>query len=67
VAWSDPSDLLTWRVPRIGDVDVLNFYVQNATHWFWLFESPTGAHDDYAKNKNVLRHMFLNSAHKDGP
>jgi hypothetical protein len=65
VAWSDPSDLLTWRVPRIGEVDVLNFYVQNATHWFWLFESPTGAHDGYAKNKIVLRHMFLNPAHKD--
>ena len=41
VAWSDPSDVLTWRVPNIGNVDVVNLYVQNAPHWFWLFESPT--------------------------
>ncbi|HTW79722.1 MAG TPA: hypothetical protein VME23_09290 [Terracidiphilus sp.] len=58
VAWSDPSDLLTWRMPKIGDVVVLNLYAHNATHWFWLYESPTGAHDNYAKNMAVLRVMF---------
>jgi hypothetical protein len=63
VAWSDPGDLLTWRVPPIGDVNVLNLYVQNATHWFWLLESPTGAHDNYASNKEVLRVMFGSTAH----
>ncbi|MGO9319007.1 MAG: hypothetical protein ACLPXT_01005 [Terracidiphilus sp.] len=66
VAWSDPGDLLTWRVPPIGDVNVVNLYVQNATHWFWLLESPTGAHDNYAKNKQVLRVMFGNTAHSGG-
>ncbi len=40
VAWSDPSDVITYRVPRIGDVEVVNLYVQNATRWFGLFESP---------------------------
>lgn len=60
VAWSDPSDLLTWRVPEIGGIQIENLYVQNATHWFWLVESPLGAHDNYAKNKHVLRLMFRN-------
>jgi len=58
VAWNDPSDALTWRVPRIGNVDVVNLYVQNARHWLWLFESPTAAHSNYAANKAVLRAMF---------
>ena len=63
VAWSDPSDALTWRVPRIGDVDVVNLYVQNAKHWFWLFESPTKAHGGYAGNRDVLRAMFRSTTH----
>ncbi len=58
VAWSDPSDVITWRVPRIGDVDVVNLYVQNSTRWLWLLESPNAAHCDYAENKAVLRVMF---------
>jgi hypothetical protein len=59
VAWSDPSDVITFRVPKIGDVDVVNLYVQNAHRWFGLFESPGSAHSNYAKNKDVLRVMFL--------
>jgi hypothetical protein len=61
VAWSDPGDLLTWKVPNIGTVNVVNLYVQNAPHLFWVFESPTGAHDNYAQNKQVLRVMFSNT------
>lgn len=64
VAWSDPSDVITWHVPRIGTVDVVNLYVQNATRWFGMFESPTGAHDNYSKNIDVLRVMFLNTVHR---
>jgi hypothetical protein len=62
VAWSDPSDVLTWRVPRIGNVDVVNLYVRNAPHWLWLFESPGAAHAHYAENKDVLRVMFNDTA-----
>ncbi|MGD0481954.1 MAG: hypothetical protein ABSA42_17415 [Terracidiphilus sp.] len=58
VAWSDPSDVITFRVPKIGDVDVVNLYVHNAHRWFGLFESPSAAHANYAKNKDVLRVMF---------
>jgi hypothetical protein len=63
VAWNDPSDMLTWRVPRIGNVEVVNLYVQNAPHWFGLFESPTAAHVGYAENKQVLRVMFEDTVH----
>ena len=58
VAFSDPNDVMTFRVPRIGDVDVINLYVQNGSHWFGLFESPTAAHSHYARNKAVLNVMF---------
>ncbi len=58
VAWSDPSDVITYRVPRIGDVEVVNLYVKNATRWFGLIESPRKAHAGYAKNIDVLRVMF---------
>jgi hypothetical protein len=61
VAWSDPSDVITFRVPKIGDVDVVNLYVRNAYRWFGLFESPAAAHADYAKNNEVLRVMFEGS------
>ena len=66
VAWSDPSDVITWRVPRIGTVDVVNLYVKNAVRWFGLFESPNGAHGNYAKNIDVLRVMFATTAHRAG-
>jgi hypothetical protein len=65
VAFSDPSDVLTFRVPRIGDVDVTNLYVKNALRWFWLFEPPGAAHGNYARNKSVLKVMFGHTAHRD--
>jgi len=65
VAWNDPSDVLTWRVPRIGNVDVVNLSVENARHWFWLFESPTAAHGNYAGNKAVLRVLFGDAKRED--
>lgn len=58
VALNDPSDLLTWTVPKLSSVDVNNVVVKNARHWLWLFESPTKAHDNYATNKNAIGHML---------
>ena len=58
VAFNDPSDVITFRVPKIGDVEVVNLNVKNATRWFGLFESPGAAHGNYAKNRHVLRMMF---------
>lgn len=58
VAFSDPSDLLTWRVRPEGGSKIVNLYVKNAFRWFGLVEGPTSAHDNYAKNRDVLRVMF---------
>jgi len=41
----------------------VNLYVRNAHRWFGLFESPSAAHADYAKNKDVLRVMFSRTLH----
>jgi hypothetical protein len=67
VAWSDPSDVITFRVPKIGDVDVVNLYVRNAVRWFGLVESPSKAHGNYARNREVLRVMFLRTAQQPKP
>jgi len=66
VAWSDPSDLLTLHVPRIDPLEqqdglrVVNLYVRNAPHWFWLAENPGAAHSHYATNRHVVGMMFRN-------
>ena len=62
VAWSDPSDLLTYRVPALDDALVVNAYVQNAPHWFGLFENPTTAHANYVKNRHVLDVIMAHGA-----
>jgi hypothetical protein len=58
VAWSDPSDVLTWNVPELETVVVENRSVKNATHWLWVLERPALAHGNYATNKNVIRVML---------
>jgi hypothetical protein len=59
VAWSDPNDLLSWegsKVPQIEGVHVVNIPVRNSGFKIPLFiEPPTGAHANYAKNREVLR------------
>jgi len=70
VAWSDPDDLLTWKIPDLDRdargadakvVTVQNRPAQNAWRWFWLLESPAGAHTTYDQNKRVLRAMVPKS------
>ena len=60
VAWSDPSDLLTWSVPPLDPkiAVVKNLTIKNAHHWFWLIESPTKAHTRYDQNKRVIETML---------
>ena len=57
-ALNDPSDLLTWTVPSMRAVDVENYSVKNSTHWFWLFENPTKAHSNYARDKRAIKEML---------
>ena len=60
VAWSDPNDLLSWEVPDLSKegINVVNLYPKNATRWLWLLEMPLAAHDNYAKNKSVIRALL---------
>jgi hypothetical protein len=62
VALNDPSDLLTWRVPKLDTVEVQNYRVKNAPHWFWLIENPMKAHINYSSNKQAIRDMLRPSA-----
>ena len=56
IAWSDPNELLTWEVPPIDGVHVVNIRVRNSGFELPPFlESPTAAHSNYAKNREVLR------------
>lgn len=58
VALNDPSDLLTWTVPELTTIEVHNVVAKNARHWLWLIESPTKAHDNYARNKSAIAQML---------
>jgi len=58
VAFSDPGDILTYRVPCIANASVTNIAVHNAFRWFGLFENPGPAHTGYFTNSQVLRTMF---------
>ncbi len=62
VAFSDPNDLLSWGIPNWyqraasgsqSGLAFTNVYVQNGTHWFGVYESPTDAHDNYFKTLDV--------------
>jgi hypothetical protein len=58
VAWSDPSDLLSWNVPDLTSVRVKNLTVRNATHWFWLIANPAAAHANYATSHRIIGDML---------
>ena len=60
IALNDPSDLLTWTVPALGDIHVVNYSVKNSTHWLWLFENPTSAHNNYVTDKRAIKEMLTN-------
>ncbi len=65
VAWSDPNDLLSWEVPDIVGVRVVNIQVRNSGFKIPPFLAwPTGAHGNYAKNAGVLRVIFKPSSKK---
>jgi hypothetical protein len=57
VAWSDPSDLLTWCVPEMKPLTIVNLYVRN-TWWHWILANPQKAHGNYDSNKHVLGIMM---------
>jgi hypothetical protein len=64
IALNDPSDLLTWTVPALGDIRVENYSVTNSTLWLWLFANPTSAHSNYATDKLAIKEMLTSSDEK---
>lgn len=60
VAFSDPGDILTFKVPKITGANVINFYTHNAPVWFGAVESPLPAHMNYMTNDDVLKIVFGN-------
>ena len=68
VALNDASDLLTWEIPenlksvQVQNLRVRNYTVKNATRWFWLFENPTKAHDNYARKERAIRAIVSSPA-----
>lgn len=57
-ALNDPSDLLTWNVPPVPNVEVKNVSVKNATHWLGMIENPNSAHKNYARDKRAIAEML---------
>lgn len=59
VAFTDPNDLLSYRLRRSqyasADVGVANVLVSNRRTWLGLIEEPYGAHTGYLDNPDVQR------------
>jgi hypothetical protein len=65
IAWSDPNDLLSWEVPQIDGIHVVNIRVKNSGFKLPpLLESPTAAHANYAQNEAILRMILKPSPQK---
>jgi hypothetical protein len=62
IALNDPSDLLTWTVPALGDIHVENYSVRNSIRWLWMFENPTSAHGNYSTDKRAIKEMLTSSS-----
>jgi len=63
IAWSDPNDLLSWDVPNIEGVNVVNLRVRNSGFRIAPFiVSPDSAHANYAKNQKILNRIFKPNA-----
>jgi len=67
IAFDDPSDVLTWQVPRVDAPanqpgapapKVINLFVNNGFGWFGGMEWPVTAHTGYMTNPCVLGVMF---------
>jgi hypothetical protein len=64
IAFSDPSDFLTFPVPKLKYSDgtdaawVVNVYVRNEWSFFRFFANPLSAHTGHAGNRSVLKLVF---------
>jgi len=58
IAFSDPSDALTFRVPPIDGVTVVNVYDRNGIDILHLVADPVAAHTGHDSNPHVLDLML---------
>jgi hypothetical protein len=58
IAFSDPSDMLTYDVPGIAGAKVVNLYDHNSLAWLGLVENPIKAHTGHSSNAAVLRTLL---------
>lgn len=58
IAYSDPSDVLTYDVPKVDGVSVYNVSVRLARRWFGLVANPARAHASHMKSTAVQRHLI---------
>jgi hypothetical protein len=58
IAFNDPSDALTFRVPRIDGLTVVNVYDRNEVDLLHLAANPMTAHIGHSANPRVLDLML---------
>jgi hypothetical protein len=64
ISFSDPSDFLTFPVPKLKDENgndialVVNVYDRNEWSFFRIFANPISAHTRHAGNPSVLKVLF---------
>jgi len=64
IAFSDPSDVLTFRVPALAGAKVVNVYDRNGFDFLGLVADPLAAHVGHAANNGVLDVMIDGAAAK---
>ncbi len=58
IAFSDPSDVLTFRVPPIEGITVVNVYDRNGLDVLHLAADPVAAHTGHSGNPRVMGLML---------
>ena len=63
IAWSAADDILSWYVPAVTGVAVVNLPAHNSGFRIpKLIASPASAHGNYAKSPSVVRGIFMPTA-----
>ena len=66
IAFSDPSDALTFRVPPIPNALVVNVCDRNGWDLFHRAADPIAAHTGHSRNPHVLDILFKRQARRPG-
>lgn len=62
IAFSDPSDILTYPMPPIANVIVANVYDRNTSRWLGLFANPAEVHTGHLRNGAVWKVLMRRRA-----